>query len=428
MKKLLLLPALLTVSLLAQTFNVSTTPELRTALTTAATNGEDDTIVLADGTYKTTDDGQGTFTITELDSRMLTLRGTSSISTILSGEGLNTILRHSSVDHKSVLLLEELSFVNGYNEIDRGSGIVTNSILKVNDCNFTNNYAKEGGGAIYSSHYTSDTNYKQFLTRTIFKNNSSWIGYGGGVWIRSTAEINSCQFIENSGYQGGALGIDNRSLIYNSVFSKNTATIGGAISIAFGSNSSSIFNNIFYENNNSVYLRSGYDAKVFNNVFKNNANYDIEIGTELPYITHNFIDTDKIIGDYVSFENIFGSTDLGFLDEENNDFRLTSDSSLIDLGCIDYFTDLNASAEVIINGTIVSSAYALLLPNTDIQGNARLSGGNIDIGSYEFSTNRPTINSLFFTGIAREFSTLTFSVDYTLSNERTINTIKTTLL
>ena len=31
MKKLLLLPALLTVSLLAQTFNVSTTPELRTA-------------------------------------------------------------------------------------------------------------------------------------------------------------------------------------------------------------------------------------------------------------------------------------------------------------------------------------------------------------------------------------------------------------
>ena len=46
----------------AATFNVSTTPELRQALVDAAQNGQEDTIILADGTYATTDDGGGTFT------------------------------------------------------------------------------------------------------------------------------------------------------------------------------------------------------------------------------------------------------------------------------------------------------------------------------------------------------------------------------
>ena len=44
-------------SVFAQTFNVSTTQELRQALLDAATNGQTDTIILADGTYATTDDG-----------------------------------------------------------------------------------------------------------------------------------------------------------------------------------------------------------------------------------------------------------------------------------------------------------------------------------------------------------------------------------
>ena len=54
MLKILSLLTVATLTLTAATFNVATTPELRTALDTAATNGEDDTIVLADGTYKTT--------------------------------------------------------------------------------------------------------------------------------------------------------------------------------------------------------------------------------------------------------------------------------------------------------------------------------------------------------------------------------------
>lgn len=41
------------------TFNVANTPEFREALKFAPTNGEDDTIILADGIYKTSDYEQG---------------------------------------------------------------------------------------------------------------------------------------------------------------------------------------------------------------------------------------------------------------------------------------------------------------------------------------------------------------------------------
>ena len=51
----ILMMFILSTSVLAQTFNVSTTQELRQALLDAAFNDQADTIILADGTYKTID-------------------------------------------------------------------------------------------------------------------------------------------------------------------------------------------------------------------------------------------------------------------------------------------------------------------------------------------------------------------------------------
>jgi len=47
MHKLLTVLIASAITLSATTFNVSTTPELRTALSTATNNGEDDTIILS---------------------------------------------------------------------------------------------------------------------------------------------------------------------------------------------------------------------------------------------------------------------------------------------------------------------------------------------------------------------------------------------
>ena len=66
---------LLSGTALAHTFNVSTTQELRVALQDAAVNGQSDTIILANATYKTTDDGGGTFTFLDNENYDLTIQG-----------------------------------------------------------------------------------------------------------------------------------------------------------------------------------------------------------------------------------------------------------------------------------------------------------------------------------------------------------------
>lgn len=68
------------------THYVSDTPELRQALLDAAQNGLDDRIILADGIYKTTDDGEGTFTFSSTEDKYLSIEGMSNTNTILSGD------------------------------------------------------------------------------------------------------------------------------------------------------------------------------------------------------------------------------------------------------------------------------------------------------------------------------------------------------
>jgi hypothetical protein len=111
------------------TFNVSTTSEFRQALLDAATNAQDDTIVLADGTYKTTDDGQGTFVFLDNEAYSLTLIGSSSQNVILSGNHQHQIFNHNSTEN-APLLLEKLSFEDGNNTAtsspdgDGGAGVI----------------------------------------------------------------------------------------------------------------------------------------------------------------------------------------------------------------------------------------------------------------------------------------------------------------
>ncbi|MEA1920741.1 MAG: hypothetical protein U9N52_12940, partial [Campylobacterota bacterium] len=155
MKKLIILTVMMG-SLFGATFNVSTTPELRQALLDAAQNGQDDTIVLADGTYKTTDDGQGTFIFLDNEDYNLTLKGSSAENVILSGESQHQIFNHNSTEN-APLALEKLSFVDGNNTEGSGGGVYTDYSIEVTDCKFTNNSAGSIGGGFYSSYSSSAT-------------------------------------------------------------------------------------------------------------------------------------------------------------------------------------------------------------------------------------------------------------------------------
>jgi hypothetical protein len=390
MKKLLLLPVLLTVSLLAQTFNVSTTPELRTALTNAATNGEDDTIILADGTYKTTDDGQGTFIYLSNEANSLTLQGSSRENVILSGDSQHQILNHKSTSISAHLILYKLSFVDGYTT-EFGGGVIAERSIEVSECKFMNNIASQGGG--FRAVVTTVSN-------SVFTNNSA--SYGGGFRAgTSDTIVKNSTFVGNSASSsGGGFYTNSNVTVDNSIFTANTASAGGA----FHASNTKLLNSLFVNNSNALYLYA--DSTILNNIFANNSNYAVDMNIDaILYANNNYINPSKIITQYVfNLNNIYNNVTLGFTDEANGNYRLTSSSDLIDAG--------------------TTTIEGLTFPTTDLDGNARIVGGSIDIGPYEFSTTRPTINSISYTGVAKEQSLLTFSVDYTLASGRAINTIE----
>ena len=271
MKKI---PILLTVALLAltaETFNVSTTAEFRTALQNAAMNGEDDTIILADGTYTTTDDGQGTFEYLDNEIYDLTLVGSSSENVILSGAGEDQIFNHQSILSAN-LKIEKLTFIDGYEldvdgyPINNGGGFESSkAIVTVLDCNFTNNYAKSGGGFYAAYHTVASSNVKN----TSFANNRAYVydvsryGYsnpqGGGFFIASDVNLTDCNFTNNRAYSGKGGGegggfYSSDAIVNHSLFIKNKAGGEGG---GFYAGTVKIKDSQFIEN--SAYSTSTYD-------------------------------------------------------------------------------------------------------------------------------------------------------------------------
>ena len=435
MLKLFSLLTVATLTLTAQTFNVSTTPELRTALETAATNGEDDTIVLADGTYKTTDDGGGTFIYLSNEANLLTLIGSNSENVILSGDSQYQIFNHISTV-SAPMQLEKLSFVNGYSSSQDGGGVFTDYSIKIIDCNFTGNNATfdaspfNDGGAFYSSGKSATID----IENSTFTQNNAYSGGAFSNYAYSSVSVKNSLFTNNSSKgNGGAINSANSNVnIENTIFKYNTASngSGGAVytysSVRLTKITNSIFhhnsansnygigsvkavymklsNSLFYSNSAGISYGDGDDSIISNSIFIDNNNIDIDsyYASTIVTVNNNYIDENNIHISSFKSGNIFDGVTLGFVDEANGDYNLTASSDLVDAG---------------------TPTPSITLPDTDLGGNARLVGGAVDIGPYEFSTTKPTINSFTYSGTAKELNELTFSVDYNLTDGRSISEV-----
>lgn len=108
----------------AEVFQVGTTAELRAALLAAQGNGANDEIVLSDGAYDITADGNSTLSFFDAEPFQLILRAATTGSAVLDGLGQARVLDIDS-SAEVELLIQGLTIRNG-KSADGGAGMQLN--------------------------------------------------------------------------------------------------------------------------------------------------------------------------------------------------------------------------------------------------------------------------------------------------------------
>jgi hypothetical protein len=294
-------------------FQVTNSAELQSALDTARTNGQDDTIKLLATIYETPGNPFSYGTASN-DSKTVTLSGgwdaafTSQSNdpqaTVLDGAGLNPVLQIDSnaPGVNITFIIENLTIQNGYaRSADySGGGILTftgqsgsGSInLTIRNCLFQNNNAanNKNGGAIYNTgsieiydskflsniassggamliSYDLDegASASPIIDNCYFEDNSNYGNQGSTIWTNCATKINNCTFkgrsdgISSSGNGSCIWGDPGSHLnITNSTFSDITIKYWGPAIQAW--NSDLDVTNCLFTNNRAGVGGNGYGA------------------------------------------------------------------------------------------------------------------------------------------------------------------------
>ncbi|AMM40423.1 conserved hypothetical protein, secreted [Candidatus Desulfofervidus auxilii] len=386
---------------LGEIFNVTNLEEFQDALTTAESNGEDDIINVAEGTYNIT----STLRYSTYDGDSgdkLTIQGAGADKTVLDGGGSVQILYIDTGTDGGDVTIKDMALENGNGGNGGGIYVHGSSInITIKECIFSGNSAEDAGGGVEADSWSGTIT----IINNIFSRNSAKYGggvsahsdsgitiinntfsensakdYGGGVSAHSwsgTVTITNNIFSRNSAKYGGGVdaGSDSGTTIINNTFSGNSASRdGGGIwtRLYYDSAILNIYNNIFFDNTanaggndgDDLYVNSdgngnstGSTVNLYNNNLSGNANFDTGQSEDL-FIT----ETDN----YSHGANI--QQNPLFVDAENGDFHLESTSPCIDAGTND----------------------APHLPDKDKDGKPRIIDGDgdditiVDMGAYEF--------------------------------------------
>jgi hypothetical protein len=379
-------------------FYVSTATQLQTALTTAQTNGQDDVIKVAQGTYI------GTFIYNSNEGKSITLLGgyTSGFSSRLVDPS-NTVL-YGTNSHRAVFLynlagghifLEGFTLIHGnandggggggvYAFSDTMSGIIGDITIVSNI--FIGNSTSGYGGGIYVKTQTGNGVAGDIvITNNIITENQSVYG-GAGIFARS-----------DSGSTGGTAG---DIIITNNLITNNDST-----EILFGGGGIHCWN--------FVVLGTPGEITITNNTITGNTAYSYGGGIKLNY--------DNCV------TNVYNNIIWGNAADEGGDIYLNG--SAISNGHNNDYSDISgswsgANNNIDVNPLFVGSGnYHLLsispcidagynsapdLPSTDFDGDPRIFDGDhngsslIDMGAdeytYPISAQLPVFDGFDFDG------------------------------
>jgi hypothetical protein len=228
-------------------FCVDNASDLKTALSTAAGNLEDDVIMVVQGKYESLFgywSSQG-YSLTLLGGYTLgcAVRGLDPANTVLDGGGTGQVLRLYDINGGD-LTVDGFTLQNGDTNYD-GSGVNAESYSEsgiAGDITLSNNIVRmntsqQGGGGIYTRSGTRDgTAGKVVLLNNVITRNSAAVG--GGVFASSYTQY----------------GLPGTVNITNNTVTANTASLygGGAFAYAYSSTTPGgildCCNNIIWEN------------------------------------------------------------------------------------------------------------------------------------------------------------------------------------
>ncbi len=304
---------------------------------------------------------------------------TVSSKSIFRNDGGGIMNHSSSPIFNNLILRNNYGYNGGAVNNFSSSPIFTNVVFNANSAS--------NGGAIWNSNSS-----KPILNNSALINNRAKVGAG----IRnqgSSPILNNVTVVGNkASFQGGAFYNDNSSVILTNVallnntayigggffnnyssltltnvtISANAASEGGAIYINYGSQKINLRNSIVYGNSSGIEMYD--DISGLPDIL--NASYSLVQGM-------NSTDNGNL-----------AETDPKFVDASSGDYRLTDVSPVINKGNNTYF-DAGQTPD-------------LHLITTDLDGNPRIYGQNIDLGAYENQTNTVPVTLLSFTAKAEK--------------------------
>lgn len=188
----------------------------------------------------------------------------------------------------------------------------------------------------------------------------------GGFWASSgNFTIKNSIIIDNNASKGAGFKSGTGATVINCKFINNQVSsvfIDGARGAAFYAHNFTMVNTLITKNNSGIYATGSH--KIINSIFYDNtSDIDGSMST-IGVLYNNYIEDEKITISSINNNDIFLGINLGFVDEANGNYRLTASSGLIDAG--------------------TTSVTGITLPTTDLDGNPRVSGSNVDIGPYEY--------------------------------------------
>ncbi len=255
------------------------------------------------------------------------------------------------------------SIISG-NSANYGGGIYSyyDTLLTVTDSTVSGNSAASHGGGIYTGDGATLT-----VTHSTVSGNSAATN-GGGILSTGTLTVIGSTLSGNSAKYGGGLFDDGTQpgWVINSTFSGNSAATFGSGIYNTGS-TLTVTNSTLSGNTSGVFSGSLYIYGVLN------LNNSIVANSSIGYCSHqgsgiinarnSLIEGGLICVNGTNLNNLTDSPSLGALTGSPAYFPLNSDSPVIDAG----------------DNTLVPVGLT-----TDEAGNARIQGGTVDMGAYEF--------------------------------------------